>query len=409
MIPRLIAAAAAVALLASPPSALAALAGEARWVGSWAASQQTPQPADTLPPETLHDATLRQVIHLSLGGARLRLRLSNAFGRSPLAVDAVHLAPSKGRGAIDPAADHLVRFAGESATVIPAGAEVWSDPVDMAVAPGADLAVSLHLPQTPDGETSHPGSRATSYLVPGDQTAAPMLPGAQTFPHWFLLSGADVEPAPGASAVVALGDSITDGHGATTDGNDRWTDDLARRLRAAGRPVGVLNAGLGGNRVLDDGIGPNALARLDRDVLAATGVRTVILLEGINDLGVLTRTAPVSPDAHARFVRRLLAGYAQVVTLCRAHGLRVLGGTITPDGGSDYYHPDALNEADRRAVNSWIRAPGHFDGVVDFDQAVRDPAHPDRLRVDYDSGDHLHPSPAGYRAMAAAVPLTSLR
>jgi lysophospholipase L1-like esterase len=206
---------------------------------------------------------------------------------------------------------------------------------------------------------------------------------------------------------VALGDSITDGHGATTNGNDRWTDVLAQRLQSSSetRNIGVSNQGIGGNHLLIDGLGPNALSRFDRDVLAPAGVRWVIVLEGVNDLGGLSRNGEVTPAEHAALVQRVLAAYRQIIARAHAHGLQVYGATITPYVGSDYYHPGPLSEADRLAVNQWIRAAGHFDSVIDFDSIVRNPQHLDRLLPAYDCGDHLHPSPAGYKAMGNAVPL----
>jgi lysophospholipase L1-like esterase len=246
--------------------------------------------------------------------------------------------------------------------------------------------------------------------VHGDQVAAADLTGARKVEHWYFLAGVDVSSTAGAYAVVALGDSITDGHATTTNGNDRWTDILAARLRAAPatRNVGVLNQGIGGNHLLTDGLGPNALARLDRDVLAQTGARTVIVLEGINDLGALAREGDQPAARHKALVHQIIASYQQVIARAHAGGLRVIGATITPDAGSDYYHPAPANEADRQAVNAWIRAAGHFDAVVDFDRALADPAHPDRLLPDYDCGDHLHPSPAGYKVMGEAIPLALL-
>ncbi|HZS55487.1 MAG TPA: SGNH/GDSL hydrolase family protein, partial [Bryobacteraceae bacterium] len=191
-------------------------------------------------------------------------------------------------------------------------------------------------------------------------------------------------------------------HGATTNGNDRWPDILAQHLQsvAATRMIGVLNQGIGGNRVLLNGLGPNALARFDRDVLAQTGVRYLVVLEGVNDLGTLARTAEVPQAEHDELVHRLISAYAQMVARAHAHGIRVIGATILPYGGSGYYHPGPASEADRQAINQWIRAPGNFDAVVDFDRIMRDPMHPELLLPAYDSGDHLHPGPAGYKAMA---------
>jgi lysophospholipase L1-like esterase len=244
--------------------------------------------------------------------------------------------------------------------------------------------------------------------VRGDAVAAPALADAAKVDHWYQISEIDVRAASGTASVVALGDSITDGHGATTNGNDRWTDVLASRLQQspAKRDIGVVNAGIGGNHLLTDGLGPNALARFDRDVLAPAGVRWVIVFEGVNDLGGLTRLGEVPPAEHKAFVQRIIAAYQQIIARAHAHGLRVIGATITPYVGSDYYHPGPLNEKDRQAVNEWIRAAGHFDATIDFDAVVRDPQWPDRLLPAYDCGDHLHPSPAGYRAMGEAISLS---
>ena len=226
--------------------------------------------------------------------------------------------------------------------------------------------------------------------------------------HWYQVSAIDVLAPAAAASVVALGDSITDGHGATTNGNDRWTDVLAARLQSAAetRNVGVSNQGIGGNHLLTDGLGPNALSRFDRDVLAPAGVRWLIVFEGVNDLGGLARNGEVTPAEHNALVARVLAAYQQIISRAHAHGIRVMGATITPYVGSEYYHPGPLSEADRQAVNTWIRAAGNFDAVVDFDAVVRDSQSPDHLLPAYDCGDHLHPSPAGYRAMGEAVPLS---
>lgn len=380
------------------------------WVGSWASSQQIPEPRNALSVADVTDATLRQVVHVSLGGARLRVRISNAFGTAPLHIGAAHLAraASPASAATVAGSDRAITFGGRPDVVIPAGADYWSDPIDLTVPALSSLTVSLYLPEAPAQQTGHPGSRSTSYLAHGDQTAAADLPGAQAIEHWYQLAGIEVEASPRAGAIVALGDSITDGHGATTNGDDRWPDDLARRLQAgpATRDIAVLNQGIGGNRLLQDGLGPNALARFDRDVLAQAGVRWLILLEGINDLGTLTRDHPVTAADHTALVQAMLGAYRQIIDRAHAHGIKVIGATITPDGQSGYYHPDAANEADRQALNAWIRARGHFDAVVDFDAAIRDPADPTRMRPAFDSGDHLHPSAEGYRVMAAAIPLT---
>jgi lysophospholipase L1-like esterase len=402
-------------LVALAASALAfagaamAQAPEARWVVSWASAQMVPAAADALPDQELTGATLRQVVHLSLGGQRLRVRLSNAFGTQPLRIASAHVARAISAGApqIDPASDRALLFGGKAAIVIPPGAEALSDPVDLPVPALADLAITMRLDGSPGQQTSHPGSRTTSYVARGDQVSAPDLPDARRVERWYDISGVLVEAAAQAASIATLGDSITDGHGATTNANDRWTDVLAGRLQAnpATRHVGVVNLGIGGNRLLNDGLGPNALARLDRDVLAQPGVRWLFVLEGVNDLGVLTRDQPVGAPEHAEMVAHVIGAYQQIVARAHAKEVKVIGSTILPYTGSDYYHPDAANEADRQAVNRWIRESGQFDAVVDLDAVVRDPARPDRLRPELDTGDHLHPSPAGFRAMAGAIPL----
>ena len=399
------------ALMAGLPiaRALAKPAASEGWVGSWASSQQIPEPANTLPEEALRDATLRQIVHLTAGGKELRVRLSNAFGTAPLTILSVHVARpvSKETGSIDSATDKALTFGGSPSITIPPGAEYYSDSIAFDAPALSDLAITLHLEVPPQQETSHPGSRETSFLVHGNHVADATLAAATTVAHWFFISGVDVRKSAPGAAIVALGDSITDGHAVPDNSDARWPDDLARRLQSlpATRRLSVLNLGTGGNRLLRYGLGPDALARFDRDVLAQTGVRYLIVLEGVNDLGTATRLAPISAAQHALLVQQVIGAYQQIILRAHAHGITVIGGTITPYGGSDYYHPSAANEADRQAINAWIRHRGHFDAVVDFDRVVRDPKHPDRLLPAYDSGDHLHPSPTGYRARAAAIPL----
>ena len=266
----------------------------------------------------------------------------------------------------------------------------------------------MHVEAEPGRQTGHPGSRQTTFYAHGDMTAAPDMAAAKKIDHWYILSGVDVQAARGAYSVVALGDSITDGHGATTNGNKRWTDALAERLQgnAVPRLIGVLNQGIGGNHLLTDGLGPNALARFDRDVLAQPGVRYLIVLEGINDLGGLEREGSALQQAHDQLVNRMIGAYRQIIVRAHAQGIQVYGATVMPDGGSDYYHPDAASEHDRQKVNEWIREPGNFDAVIDLDKVMADPAMPQQLLPAFDSGDHLHPGPAGYKAMGEAIPFS---
>jgi lysophospholipase L1-like esterase len=382
---------------------------ETVWIASWAAPQQIPEPGNALPLEDLRDSTVRQIFHLSAGGPVVRVHLSNAFGSEALHFTSVHvaraLAPSS--SAIDVASDRGLTFAGAVDVTVPPGAEFVSDPLEFTVAPLSDVAVTFHLAVPPMIETGHPGSRATSYYVHGNSVSAAKLTEPKPVEHWYQISEIDVQTATGAAAVVVLGDSITDGHGATTNGNDRWTDVLAQRLQGSPetRNIGVANEGIGGNHLLTNGLGESALARFDRDVLAPAEVRWVIVFEGVNDLGGLARDSEVPAAEHTALVQRVLSAYQQLVVRAHAHGLRVYGATITPYVGSTYYHPGPLSEADRQAVNQWIRAAGHFDGVIDFDSVVRDSQDPARLLPEYDCGDHLHPSPAGYKAMGSAVAL----
>ena len=394
---RILAGAMAIVLLVSPAGAQTG----ARWVGSWATSQQIPEDRNALAPHDLDDATLRQSVHLSFAGAPLRVRLSNAFGTTPLHITAAHIARTvkPGGDAIEPGSDTVLHFSGASEVTIPAGAEYVSDPVSLAA---ADMTISLYFDTAPAQQTSHPGSRTTSYLLHGNHVADAALPGAKTFEHWFNIAGIDVQG--GQGAVTVIGDSITDGRGSTTNGNDRWTDDLARRLAATGRKVGVLNHGIGGGHVLLDGLVPNAMSRLDRDMLAQPGAHWLIVFEAINDIGTFDPDGTRPRAAHDELVRQLTTAYSQMIEKAHAAGLKAYGATITPFMDCGPYHPKPITEADRIAVNAWIRT--HFDAVLDFDQVARDPARPDHLNPAYDSGDGLHLSPPGYQALAASIPLS---
>lgn len=380
-----------------------------KWVAGWASSQFLPTGDQVLAPATLADKTLRQIVRSTIAGDRVRVRFSNLASTKPLIIAGASIAhaTNPASATIDPGTLISLRFDGKPDVIIPAGADYLSDPVALPVQALASLAISIRYQGDP-APTAHPGSRATSWYLPGDHLTDTAMAGAASFDHWFHLSAIEVERCTPAKLVVALGDSITDGRGATTNGNDRWTDILAGRLQADAkrRNTAVINQGIGGNRLLNDGLGPNALARLDRDVLAQPGVTHLILLEGINDLGTLTRDAPASAAAHQTHVARIIGAYRQIIARARGRGIKVIGATILPFTGNDYYHPDAQNEADRQAVNAWIRTRGNFDGVIDFDAATRDPAHPDRLLPAYDVGDALHPSPQGYRAMGEAIPLS---
>jgi GDSL-like Lipase/Acylhydrolase family len=287
------------------------------WIATWGAAQQFPEAQNALPADDLREATVRQIFHLSVGGQALRVHVSNAFGTEALHFTSVHIARplAAGSSEIDPASDRPVSFAGATDVTVPPGADYVSDPIDYPVAALSNLAVTFHLDDAPTTQTGHPGSRATSYFVHGDFVSAATLAAPGSAEHWYQISEIDVQAVPGAGSIVALGDSITDGHGSTTNGNDRWTDVLASRLQQspATRNIGVVNEGIGGNHLLTDGLGPNALARFDREVLAPSGVRWLIVFEGVNDLGDLTRTAEVPPAEHAALVYRVIAAYQQII------------------------------------------------------------------------------------------------
>lgn len=378
--------------------------GGGAWVGTWATSQQLVEPGNMPPAPGLSGNTLRQVVHASLGGRRLRVRFSNVFGDGPVTIAAAAIAPALGESRIDSASQRSLSFGGSASVTVPAGTDTTSDVVAFELAPLSNVAITTRFGAIPSGVTGHPGSRTTSYIQRGDALLAPSLPGAVGTAHWYVVAGLDVASSAPSAAVVALGNSITDGRGSGTDRQNRWPDELSRRLQAdpSTRDVAVLNAGIGGNCVLRSCLGPSALARLDRDVLRAPGARWVIVLEGVNDIGQARR--PAGADSIAR---GLIEAYRRIIARAHDAGILVYGATILPFGGSFYDAPH--REAARTTVNQWIRTSRAFDAVIDLDAAMRDPAQPTHLAPAADGGDHLHPNEAGYRMMAAAVDLALFR
>lgn len=379
------------------------------WVNTWTSMPQLTEPGNMPPPPftqdglVMADTTLRQTVRVTVGGPNLRLRFSNAFGGAALPITGASVAlPAGGRAgvaAIEPGTTRAIRFNGRASTTIPVGAQVVSDPLVFPLAARTNLTVSVYLQrgQESNNITSHPGSRTTSHLLAGDHLADADLPGATPADHWYFLSGVETLATRGTDGVVMLGDSLTDGRGSTTNGNDRWPDQFADRVRH----IAVLNQAAGGNRVLNDGLGPNALARLDRDVLAQSGVEWLIVFEGVNDIG----TAAATSEAQQQVAADLIAAYEQIVVRAHAQGIDVYGATLLPFGGNTPYDdPTGYREAARQTVNSWIRTSRVFDAVIDFDRTVRDPVTPRQLLPAYDTGDHLHLNPTGYRALADAVP-----
>lgn len=394
----------------TPAVAKAEATGRTGWVGAWTSMPQLTEPHNMPPPPftqdglVLADATLRQTVRVTVGGRRMRLRFSNAFGGAVLPITAVTVAlPKDGRAgvsAIEPASVRRVTFNGRPSVNVPRGALVVSDPLDFPLTPRSNLTVTTYLErgQASNDVTSHPGSRTTSHLLNGNHVESADLPGATPTDHWYFLSGVEVVSA--ASAVVMIGDSLTDGRGSTTNGNNRWPDQLLDRM---GPGVAVLNQAAGGNRVLNDGLGPSVLARLDRDLLAQSGVRWTIVFEGVNDIG----TAATTEAAQKQVADDLIAAYQQIADRAHAHDIKVYGATITPFG--DSFYDEGFREESRQTVNRWIRTGRHFDAVIDFDATVRDPANPRRLLAAADVGDHLHLNPTGYRMLAEAVPLKLFR
>jgi len=385
------------------------------WVGVWAAAPQLTEPSN-MPPApftngnlVFADSTVRQSIHVTVGGRFIRLRFSNAYGGADLPITSISVARpaggAAGVSAIDPATSRTVTFDGRTAIRIPVGAQMVSDPLDFPVATNSNLTVTIYLSagQASSSITSHPGSRTTTYMLAGNHLNDADLPGAASVAHWYFLSGLEALEPGNTAAIDVVGDSLSDGRGSTTNGDDKWTDQLFNRLQShpSTRSRTVLNQGLGGNRILNDGLGPNVLARFDRDVLAQTGTRWLIVWEGVNDIG----TAPATEADQKQVAADIIAAYQQIITRAHAAGISVYGATITPFGGNTGYDdPTGFRAEARQTVNTWIRTSHQFDAVLDFDAAVRDPANPRQINPIYDVGDHLHMTPAGYGQVAASIP-----
>jgi lysophospholipase L1-like esterase len=418
---RLVCAAVTATVLLAPGRSTQAQGAGEHWVATWStAGVGRPQTTPPVPPQPggnpapppaplLHfdNQTLREIVHASVGGSRLRLVLSNAFGTAPLTIGAAHVALRDRESAIIPASDRALTFSGRPTMTIPAGALVVTDPVALAVPAASDIAIDLYLPGNTNGPspvTMHNGALQTSYVTEtGNHVGEPALPVVATTQSWFGLARIEVlAPAP-VETVVAFGDSITDGSRSTPDTNSRWPDVLARRLSSRNVVLSVANSGIGGNRVLSEGAfqaGVNALARFDRDALDIPGARHVIVLEGINDIGNARQNpTPTAED--------LMAAHKQLITRAHTRGVSIYGGTLTPFEGAAYF--TQVGEAKRQALNEWIRKSGAYDGVIDFDAATRDPSHPAQFLAQYDSGDHLHPNDAGYKAMGESIDLALFR
>ncbi|HEY7173251.1 MAG TPA: SGNH/GDSL hydrolase family protein [Vicinamibacterales bacterium] len=389
------------------------------WVGTWATApvsvpSQPGGPAQLGaqgPPPAVNNQTLRQIVHTSIGGDRVRVVLTNAFGTGRLAIGGAHIALRDKGGAIVDGSDHVLTFGGAPTMSIPPGGLIVSDPTNLRVPAMGDLAIDVYLPgdtaASPSPLTMHTGARQTNYISStGNHLGMKELPGATTTPSWFFLSRVEVAAPAQTAAIVTFGDSITDGYNSTPDTNNRWPDHLAKRLMSAGGGFGVLNLGIDGNRVLNEIAGPAALARFDRDVLAAPGVTHVFVLEGINDLGI----SSLLNDGLRPTPEQLIAGHRQLIARAHEKGLRIFASTLLPYENTaipGYYNEEG--EKVRQAFNEWMRTAKEYDGFVDFDQVMRDPSHPAKMLEKYDSGDHLHPNDAGYQAMANAFNLAFVK
>ncbi|HYW34208.1 MAG TPA: SGNH/GDSL hydrolase family protein [Balneolaceae bacterium] len=373
------------------------------WIGTWDAPQQLVEPRNMPPEPGLSHNTIRQLVHVSLGGDSLRLHFSNKFGTTPVTLKAVHIAVpvAADSSAILPATDKALTFDGKPGITIPPDSAVISDPFHFALKPLSNVAITIYYGKTTPNLTGHPGSRSTSYLVTGNKVSQTSFSDAVKTNHWYTIAGIDVVAPDSAASVVVLGNSITDGHASGTNKNARWTDDLARRLQAnpATKEVSVLNEGLGGNCVLHDGcLGPPAVRRFKRDVIDHPKVKWLIVLEGINDIGTSH-----GPKNAAIIADRLIDAYKWMINTAHAHHIKVYGATMTPFAGSFYDKPGHI--AAWKKVNKWIRNSGRFDAVIDFDKAMRDPKHPLHLIPKGDSGGHLHPDSLGYAMMAKSINL----
>ncbi|MEU5959030.1 SGNH/GDSL hydrolase family protein [Streptomyces sp. NPDC047525] len=412
------------ALIAALAPAPAAHSATDTFIGTWAAPPTAVPAADS----TVYEKqTLRQRVHLSAAGTSVRVRFTNEFGTTPLAIGEAHAAHPVAGGpatAIDAGTDRELRFDGSPSTTLAPGTQRWSDPVELPTTAGGDLVISLYLPQATPADTTHSAAYQSNFVADGDVTGKPDLTPTATTTSWHFLSGVSVNSAEGAadSALVTLGDSITDGEHTTVDANHRWPDLLAERLRGDGQlaSTGVVNAGIGGNRLLRDPnpvpgspaesfaayFGESGLKRFDRDVLGQPGARAVTVLLGVNDLGTPGIVAPASEEVTAP---EIIEGYRKLIQRSHERGLKIIGATILPFEGDTvgYYTPQ--RESVRQSVNEWIRTSGSFDGIADFDAAVRDPDRPGRLLPAYNGGDGLHPNDAGMAAMAKAFPLGLLR
>ena len=386
------------------PIASAATPSPGNWVGTWAASPEAQPNATAVSSST--SSTYREIVHTSTGGAMVRVVLTNEFGLEPLIIGAARIAISTGGSAIEPSTAKILTFGGQASVTLPAGTMMVSDPVSLKLPALADVALSLFVPAQPISQsTVHSYALQTNYMTTGNVVEAKNLVTPVELSSWYFIKGVEVEPdGEGTTGtIVTLGDSITDGAASAPNTNGRWPDILARRIQAdkALSGVGVLNAGINGNRLLHDGDGESALRRLDRDVLAQPGIKYLIVLEGINDIGHLVTASSNDP---AETSQSLILAFEQTVLRAHAHGIKVIGATMTPYESCKYASPDG--EAMREAVNDWIRTSKSLDGVVDFDKIVRDPTHPTRFLPAYDSGDHLHPNAAGLRAMGSSIDLS---